>query len=250
MKEHLEYLLTGNPPPKSKKKKTDRCLIDVKWKGTTNTVHWEIKPTKDFIPDMNVKDNFKILQTTSSLTNMVVLDENDFPRKYTCPEDLLKDFCIMRYTMYTKRKNYWLSTYQKDLQKESNRYKFVKAVIDKKLNMYQEDEDLEQDMIGLKLTKVDETFDYLLSMQMRSMTKKRLEEIQKEIDKIQIKISELKNQTESDLWNDDLDRFLVAYQTFLKTRKEEVIRTKSVKTTPVGTSSTGKPVKTSTSKKR
>ena len=57
---------------------------------------WEIKPSKDFIPDINVAGNFKCMQTTESLTNMYVLDENGYPRKYDSPESLLKDFCVKR----------------------------------------------------------------------------------------------------------------------------------------------------------
>ena len=232
MTEYLEYLLSGTPPEGSKKKKGDKYLKDVRWKGTTNTIHWDILPTKEFIPDMNVVGNFKNLQNTFSLTNMHVLDSNGYPRNYSSAEELLQDFCKERLRYYELRKKYWLTKYKQDYQKESDRYKYVKAVVDKKLNKHQKDDALEADMKKLGLRKVvggaDEgkedskaTYNYLLSMQMRSMTVKRLEEIKKEMISLKKKVDELEEKSESDLWLEDLAIFKTAYKKFLKTRKEE-----------------------------
>lgn len=228
MSEHLEYLKSGNPPEGSKKKKGERCLADVKWRGTTNTIHWEIRPTKDFIPDMEVVGNFKNMQNTQSLTNMHVLDQNGFPKKYTSAEDLLQDFCKERLRYYEMRREYWLKTYKRDLAKETDRYKYVKAVVDKKLNMHQTDEKLEADMEAMGLRKISDvnekkakSYDYLLSMQMRSMTIKKLEEIKKEVERLKALVKELEGKTSGDLWLEDLETFKVAYAKFLKTRKEE-----------------------------
>jgi DNA topoisomerase-2 len=229
MKGHLEYLSTGTPPEGSKKKKKgDRHLLTVNWKGTPNTIHWDIKPTKDFIPDIDVAGNFKCLQATNRLTNIYVIDENDYPRKYSRPEELLQDFCTTRLEYYDKRRDYWLDYWGAELAKETSRHKFVKAVVDKKLNMYQEDDALEGAMIKLGLKKIEdskgnETFDYLLSMQMRSMTVKRLEEIKKEVEKIKVRLSTLEAKTSKDLWREDLDKFKEAWVKFQKTRNEEKI---------------------------
>lgn len=227
MTEHLEYLMSGTPPEGSKKKKGEKCLKDIRWKGTTNTINWEILPNKEFVPDIEAAGNFKNLQSTSPLTNMHVLDSNGYPRNYSSPEDLLQDFCSERLRYYGLRKDYWLKKYKKDLQKESDRYKYVKAVIDKKLNMYQTDEKLEADMKKLGLRKVagendkDLSYDYLLSMQMRSMTVRRLAEIEKEILRLKKLVADLQGKEPSDLWLEDLATFKVAYAKFQKTRKEE-----------------------------
>jgi len=222
MKEYLEYLYTGSPGEGSKKKKSDRTFIsNLKWKGTTNTVKWTFKAAKDFIPDINVAGNFKVLQTTESLTNMHVIDENGYPRKYTSIEDLFYDFYNKRLHYYGLRKKYWSRLYQEDYNKESDRYKFVTAVINKKLDMHQEDEDLENDMLSLGLRKVNGSFDYLLSMQMKSMTKKRIDAIKNDIEKIKERLDDIKSKSPKDLWREDLVAFRAAWKKFQKTRKEE-----------------------------
>lgn len=244
VKEHLAYLETGTLPEGAKKKKKQEekrsYLLDVRWKGTTNTAKWDIKPAKDFIPDMDVAGNLKILQAVESLTNIYVIDENDYPIKYDSPESLLLDFCPRRLEYYDKRRDYWLEEFAKQHAKESDRYKFVKAVVDKKLNMYQDDDKLEAAMYKLGLRKIQgekkdaegngiESFEYLLSMQMRSMTVKRLEDIKNEVDKIQAKIDDLEAKSAKDLWREDLSKFKVAYAKFLKTRIEESDSTKKIK---------------------
>lgn len=227
MKAYLEYLLTGQPPEGSKKKKGDKYLTDMRWKGTANTAVWEIKPTKDFIPDMEVRGNFKNMQNVFSLTNMHVIDENNYPQKFSSPEAILEVFCAKRLDFYEKRKKYWTKEYQKQFDKESDRYKYVKAVIDGKLAMKQEEEKLEKSMLGLGLRKAEDargkvSFDYLLSMQMRSiMSANKLEEIKKEVEKIKALLVSMKTKTAKDLWKDDLELFRTAYKKFLDTRIEE-----------------------------
>ena len=227
MKEYLEYLLTGQPPAGSKKKSSDKYLADMRWKGTANTAIWEIKPTKDFTPDIETRGNFKNMQNVFSLTNMHVIDENNYPRKYSSPEGLLVDFCAKRLEFYGKRKNYWTREYQKQFDKESDRYKYVKAVIEGKLAMKQEEAKLEASMLKLGLRKASDakgkvSFDYLLSMQMRSiMSANKLDEIKKEVARVKALLDGMKSKTSKDLWKDDLGLFREAYAKFLTTRREE-----------------------------
>lgn len=204
-----------------KEVKLEKCLNDEK-RGTCplNEVLWYIQPTADFTPDINVPKNFKILQKKYSLTNMVVIDENDYPRRYDSAEALLHDWCVKRFEYYGLRKSYWMNFYIKELIQEKNRYEFVKAVQEGNLNMQQDDELIESDMIAMGLEKVDESFNYLLSMQMRSMTLRKMNDILEEIEKIQTKLDVITKHTKESLWKEDLASFKVGYAKFLKTRKE------------------------------
>ena len=244
--EWLDYFSEGTPPEKKKWKKIDRCILDVRDRSESdNSVSFDFKPTKDFIPDMTIANNFKILQKTHSLTNMHVIDENGYPRKYKCAEDLLHDFCIKRLEYYGLRKQYWIEKWGKELERENNRYKYVKLVADGKLKLNQKLAKVEEDMLaaGLKKLKpinetstkkvdsegVDEeaedttkaTFKYLLMMPTISCTSEKMAAIKKKMDEIQAKIDDYTNKTPGDLWKIDLKAFLVAYKKFLTTRCEE-----------------------------
>lgn len=226
MGEYLEYLKTGTPIGKYKTK-AQKFLKSYAWSGTVNTPYWEITPNKNFIPDMEVAGNFKCLQERHSLANMVVIDENDYPRRYATPEDLLKDFCTIRLSYYNKRRDHWLAVWAQDLKKEESRYLYVRYVvnfmegIDPGLDMHQTDDKLKARMEELGLEKIDESYDYLLAMQMRSMTVKKLEELKHNMAKIKANLKELKKKTGRDLWREDLVEFRKAYKVFLTTRTEE-----------------------------
>ena len=229
-KEWLEYLETGTAPKDKKWKKREvRGLSDLKSYCTPNTVHFMIKPTKDFIPDMDVPNNLKVMQKLKSFKNMVVIDENDYPHRFDSPEEILQFFCPTRLKYYALRKNYILKILRKDLLKAMNRYRFVKGVKDKNLDLYKSEEELEKILSETpwKFDKVESgqnkelSYDYLLSMQMRSMTVKKLEELKREKEKLIGEIEILESKSFKDLWKEDLQRFKVAYAKFLKTRCEE-----------------------------
>lgn len=205
---------------RGKEIKKTAVLKDVIDHSTPNTVLFKIKPGPDFIPDIDTPKNpFSCLKSSERLSNMHVLNEKGYPMRFDSPEEIMEYFCQKRYELYTKRKEFLLGSFRRDLKKTSNRYRFVKAVVDKKLNMYQEDEELEGSMLEMKLEKIDGSFDYLLSMHMRSMTKKKLEELKKEINNTKEQIANLKDKNEGDLWTDDIQKFEKYYPTFLKSRE-------------------------------
>lgn len=226
LKEWIEYLETGNAPKDRKWKKCEgKYFVDVRDYSTANTVHFMVKPSKDFQPDMEVAGNMKILQKPGSLRNMVLINEHDYPIRFDSAEDILEYFCPRRLRVYEQRKKYKLGVYTKELTKVTNKFKFVTAVIEKKIDLYQPDEKVEKSMIEIGLEKIEDKFDYLLSMQMRSMTLKKVEELKNEIGKLESDIQVLKSKSGKDLWLHDLDVFEKAYAKFLKTRCEEAKKT-------------------------
>ena len=155
---------------------------------------------------------------------MVAIDENNIPYHYKSPEEILEKYCEKRIYFYQKRKSHLLGVYKNNLKVATNKYVFVKAVVDHELDMHQLPEPLEADMKALGLKKMGdkgkENYDYLLSMAMRSMTSRRLEELKKEKEKWKTIREALKEKSEEELWNEDLDKFEIAYKKFLKNRCE------------------------------
>ena len=225
-KEHLDYLefgtVEGGKKRKKKKKEEVKCLSSVLDYNKANTVHFMIKPTKDFIPDMNTKANLDNLREKKGLTNMVAIDERNIPYLYKSPEEILEKYCEKRIDFYWKRKRHLLGVYKHNLKVAANKYIFVKAVVDRELDMHQLPEPLEADMKALNLKKMgdEESYDYLLNMTMSSMTPKRLDELKKEKEKWTTIRKTLKEKSEENLWEEDLSAFEIAYKKFLKNRTE------------------------------
>jgi len=231
-KEWLEYLCSGKTPEgkrkDSKKWKNGSVsyLHDMNEYHGPNSVHFMIKPKKEFIPDMEISGNLKTeLITTGSFNNMWLLDENGYPHKFEMVEDILEVFCPKRLHYYELRKEYMLEDLKREYAKASNRYRFVKAVRDKKIKLGEidEGEDLnklfenkpwEFERVLNKKTK-NKDYEYLLSMHMRSMTPRKLAELQKATNKFKKEIAELEKLSAKDLWLADLNEFEIEYRKFL-----------------------------------
>jgi DNA topoisomerase-2 len=242
-KSEIEYLESCTPPEGTKRKKLEsKCITDYKDYNTANKVHFMIKPAKDWEPSIDT--TLKKMKSPNSLCNMVLVDTNGYPLKYDSAEEILGAWCERRLVFYDKRYDYIMALHEYDIQKARCKYIYVKAVVDKKLDMYQSDEDLYRDMVKLKLVKLcakfampgetnnedeekdeekdedkkkknEPSFDYLLTMHMRSMTVKKLEELKKEIESAKTKMNILKSKTSKDLWREDLSGFQVAYKKYL-----------------------------------
>jgi DNA topoisomerase-2 len=127
---------------KKKKEKDDEPTVrtfsgvtikDFKEYHTTTRVHFVV-----FSPDFANMDDAAIekamkLTDTISITNMHLFDAEGRIKKYPTPEDILKEFFIVRYAMYQKRKDWIVDQIAKDLKVLDNKMRFIKEVIEKTL---------------------------------------------------------------------------------------------------------------------
>lgn len=227
IKEYLIFLRDGEYPksdrstPTQKKKKGERVIYDFVVNGDPNSAVFKFKPMGEFEP--NISTNFKILTSTSTLTNMVMLDENNYPRRYTRVEDILYDFCKFRLKFYEKRKEYWLRVWREELSIKINRMRFIKGVNSKEIDIKQEDEKLQSNLEELNFKKLNNSYNYLLDMSIKSLTLKQVEKLREEILKLRERIEEYEKQSTKDLWLKDIDEFKIEYKKFLKRREDDYL---------------------------
>lgn len=242
MKEYLEYLESGIPP-KSKESSSSKkwaplqrkMISELKSYNTPYRVHFEFKSKPWFTPNTEEVESFGMLVKSHHLTNMVLLDSLNRPLVFESPESILKMWCPVRLRYYKKRKRYVMKQIRDKIPISENRYRFVKAVVDKKLDLYQDDETLDRLLSSTKwkfdkLTvndKKEPSYDYLLSMQMRSMTQKKLNELSQLISKLKTDLAEIRKMDIKDMWREDLDKFISEVNKFYK--EMEYIEVKNYK---------------------
>jgi DNA topoisomerase-2 len=202
-----------------KKKKGEKRITDFVIDGNPNCATFEFEPLGEFEPDITT--NFKILISTGSLKNMVMLDEHNYPRRYDRVEDILNDFCKFRLNFYERRKAYWLEVWKEELLIKQNKRKFIKMVSDSEINIKQEDEELRRLLEEYKFKKVGESFNYLLDMSIRSLTLKHVERLRKEIIEMKTRIEEYNKKTPTDLWLEEMDDFTIEYEKFIQRREDD-----------------------------
>jgi DNA topoisomerase-2 len=203
-------------------------VVDRRGKGA-NKINFTLSPSSpDFVPNINGKGkkigegneiNFGILKSTFSLRNMVALDKNRKGVRFETPEEILEVFCKERYDLYGTRKAHLLKELRRLLTQDENKTRFINEVIvAKKIVLFdREKEDIVAELEEKNYGKVDDGYGYLLSMPFSTITKGKLGKLKKSIEGLKTKIKDLEAASIEELWNKDLDEFLVAYKKFLKT---------------------------------
>jgi DNA topoisomerase-2 len=178
------------------------------------------------------------LETTIRTSNMVLFLTDGKLKKFESIDEIIDQFCQVRYRLYTDRKNYMLNELQNNLKWTSNKRRFLEEVMEDKLILRRrEEEDITKEMENkgydkkikkqkLEIERINEEmeeseikekgYDYLLTLHIRSFTKAMLAKLDKEIAELKIKIKELTLISEKDLWLKDLEEFENVYVKWLK----------------------------------
>ena len=172
------------------------------------------------------KDNlYKVLKlsTTISLTNMHLFQADGKLRRYTCVEDIIDDFCVVRLDTYAKRKAHLLAEMQERYRKARNRADFIQRILDRSLELRgRKRSDIETELDAGGFDRIAGDFAYLLKMQMDSVSAERAEALVKEKTDIETEIQVLGQKSERELWSHDLDLFETAYRSYRGRREREM----------------------------
>merc|ERR1712190_33775 len=145
-------------------------------------------------------------------TNMVLFDSDGKIQKYKNVLEIVNEFAGVRLKYYKLRKEYLVDklTLERDLL--SNRARFIKMIIEKKLHINnRKKDDVVKDLTKLKFQKFGDTkpprsgFEYLLIMQIASLTKERKEELERMAKEKAKELELVKKTSPSQMWLHDLD---------------------------------------------
>ena len=169
--------------------------------------------------DDGIKCNKITLKLKSLIhsSNMVLFTDDSKVIKFKSVNEIIVYFCEKRIQFYKKRKKYQLEIMRNNLKILQNKVKFLEEVMDEKLVINKRSEDkIYEDMDSHKYDKKDESYDYLLNMNIRSFTSEKIDKINSDIVEIERKIENLESKSEKDLWRKDLDNFELEYRKIYK----------------------------------
>ena len=236
-KEYLEGLVYDKSADDKAKKK--QCLVNVVNNSTETKVNFTLTFKQHELIEMTEKKKLeKILklsdETNSSYTNMYLYNERGILTKYDSAEKILKEFYLVRLAYYIKRKEYILKKLKRELDIYKMKMKFIKEFISKEIVIIErEDEDIYEQLETREYIKFPSNprdlenngelgYDYLLNMMIRTLTKKKIAELQNLHDMKNTEYNELLETEVIDIWKDDLEKFKKLYEKNLKEYKEEM----------------------------
>ena len=236
-KEDLEKLVYDKTAEEKYKKK--QCIVNIENNSTETNVNFTLtfKPTElnDLISKNKLEKILKLSdETNSSYSNMYLYNQRGILTKYDSAEKILKEFYLIRYAYYIKRKEYNLRKLKRELDIYQMKMKFIKEFISKEIVIIErEDDDIYEQLETRNYIKfpsnprnLDETedisYDYLLNMMIRTLTKKKIEELKKLHENKETEYNELLEKDEIDIWKEDLGRFKSLYEKNLKIYEDEM----------------------------
>ena len=194
----------------------EKKLKSMKNYSTTRDVEFILTESSDGL-SCN-KDNLK-LESYVYTSNMVMFNQNNQLRKYDMVDEIINEFCEVRYDYYIRRKKYQIGLLENEIRYLTNKQRFVQAVINEELQLMNMPEDMLIE--ELKSAEYDEEpncggYDYLLRMQVRTFTAEKVAQLDKDIDNLSQKLETLQDTTEEQIWLNELDEFEKKYSLWLK----------------------------------
>lgn len=214
-KEFLEGLVAS----KSKYTKT-QFLKDVINRSSDEDVYFELKFTNEIYNSIleEIKNDeekfykkFKLIVSLSE-NNMHLFNQQGIITKFNSIKEIIDMYYPIRLSYYNKRKEYQMNKIKEDLFIIDTKIKFIKLVIDKKIKLI----NIDDDIITKTLIKYELNYDYLLKMQIRTLTKTTYEKLLKEQEKLNIEYEILLNTDIKNIWNNELDELLDTYNSYKK----------------------------------
>ena len=146
------------------------------------------------------------LYKTIKTSNMHLFDKDFDMHLYNSPEKIIDQFYKVRLIKYQERKDLMLKLFKIELELDESKIKWLKMVLSNKVDLQKTtDEELLKILIKNKFAKKDNSYDYLLNISIREMTKDRLDKLKQKIDKIKADIKSLEKKSPEKLWTEDLE---------------------------------------------
>jgi len=195
-KEHLDKLLENDE------------ITDVVDKGDETKVHYiitlEAKKLNDLITNNKIETLFK-LETTIKSSNLTFFDEKNRLIQVKTTEEILVHFYKVRLKLYNKRYKYLINKYTEELKNIASKILFIERVINNTIKVFkQEDKYVIQQLEEQNFIKINDSYEYLLSIRISSFTKNKIDELTNEKNKIELLLTTLQSKTYKDLWLEDL----------------------------------------------
>jgi len=178
---------------------------------SSNNINYIIKLPRESLAKMIDKKTlssvFKIEELCSE--NINTLDEYGELKSFETEVDVIKYFVNFRLSYYLKRKDITLKDLQRDIYINESKYKFVKSVVDEKLEIRNiKKQDLIRYFETEKYYKNDDDYEYLLRMPIHSLTKETIAKLEDELKAIKNEYKYIESKDHKEMYKEDLIELL------------------------------------------
>ena len=157
------------------------------------------------IDSADILEKFKLVQNYSEIYTS--MNEDNRIVEFSSIYDILDYFYKLRLSYYDKRKKWLMSDLERKIRENVSRYVFVSGVISGDIVVAKKTEEQISKQLDKtdKIIKINDSYDYLINMPIRSMTKEKLEQLKDLLKKLKDQLNEIKSVTPEEIWKKDLE---------------------------------------------
>lgn len=172
-------------------------------KSTDTDIYFEISLIDALSLD-KLEKTFGLVEKIKT-SNMHVFDVNGHIKKYDSPNEMLIEYAHKRIALYKQRKVYMLKELRGRLPYHRNVVEFIRLHCDDEIDLRRKtDEECDTILEDAGLERIDESYDYLLKLPMRTLTKENIEKHQKQLDDLNARIADIEKTAPHTMWLSDL----------------------------------------------
>lgn len=195
-------------------------IVSMKNQYTDTTVSFTFKLSEACASRMRGSEALLLksfrLESVIDCNNMHAFDANGNMRKYASTNDILHEYFTTRLDMYEKRYAYLVQQRVNDLERKSNKVRFLEMVVTGEFQFQgRRKVELMNDLAQRTFSKEGGNYDYLLNMSLWNLTTEKLEALRHERELCANALKNIRAYTAQRLWLDDL----MAVEGSLKTSK-------------------------------
>ena len=159
----------------------------------------------DKLNDEKLLDKLKLIKKITE--NYTAIDENNRIRVFDSVKEILDYYIEVKLKYLQKRKDYIINDLSEQIKSDVSRYVFIQAIVEDRLIINKrKKEDIIKDLEGYdKIIKIDGSYDYLLNMNILSLTKERLEKLLNDIKDKKKRLDEVNKKSLGDIWLEDIN---------------------------------------------
>jgi DNA topoisomerase II len=172
-------------------------------KSTDTDIYFEITLIDALSLD-KLEKTFGLVEKIKT-SNMHVFDVNGHIKKYNTPNEILIEYAHKRIALYKQRKIHMLKELNGKLPYHRNIVEFIRLHCDDEIDLRRKsDEECDVILEDAGLQRIDESFDYLLKLPMRTLTKENIEKHQKQLEELTQRIADIEKTAPHTMWLNDL----------------------------------------------
>lgn len=185
----------------------DKVIMSYRDKSEDDVFKFEVTINSKSLKEWNDDELLRRLKLIKKVTeNYTVIDETNKIKVFDNPKDIADHFIKIKLDYMNKRKESNMFKLEEMIKYDYSKYKFIELIVNDKLKINKRKKaEIELDLKSYSdLSTKDDSYDYLLNMNISSLTEERMKKLKETIDINNKELADLKLKTPNQLWLDEL----------------------------------------------